>query len=538
MLGSSPESSLRKKYKAEFVDTLRRVRAVMEAGGLDAMTAIGIAGGVSWNVQHATGAEADEAMAIFAALPSDLEFRTRAGLTDGWGHTFIDLKDVDQWDKETKKWMRSITDDLRAAFPDPEALLAHMERALLDVRAVRADGSSAFVLINEVLADNLPLAKALLADAQTRRQSPMRDFVSNALGVWLRADRQGARVLIRKFLTSGDTDLSAAATASLSYFRDPEAEDIALLSIGLASADARVASCAVNTLSSWRELSERTLLDLTRLVQFTDVAMAEQVARLWTGFHRETILDASTREDAEHFLERARRLPELNGHWLETLLSEFSVRHPFLLVEWFFDRVEHAAEMQSFEMRPINYGPYVHVPLRFSESGQGIALQRRVWEWLRVHSDKKNFYFEHHAANLHDAFFLGSADDVVQFFEPLIEGASASELTTISGLLKEARQTFIFTHRAFVIRFLERCRAVDRDTYQLASERLWSSAVSGMRGGVVGEPTPQDLRMRDGAMEAQKVLTRSSAAWELYDNVRRDAERNIERSRREGLEFD
>lgn len=538
MLGSSPESSLRRKYKAEFVDTLRRVRAVVEAGGLDAMTAIGIAGGVSWHVQHATGAEADEAKAIFAALPSDLEFRTRAGLMDGWGHTFIGLRDVPQWDTETKKWMRSITDDLRAAFPDPEALLAHIERALLDVRAVSADASSAFVLINEVLADNLPLAKALLADAQTRRQSPMRDFVSNALGVWLRADRQGARGLTRKFLTSGDTDLAAAAAASLSYFRDPEAEDIALLSIGLASADARVASWAVNTLSSWRELSERALLDLTRLVQFTDASMAEQVARLWTGFHRETILDASTREDAEHFLERARRLPELNGHWLETLLSEFSVRHPFLLVEWFFDRVEHAADMQSFDMRPINYGPYVHVPLRFSESGQGIALQRRVWEWLRSHADEKNFYLEHHAAHLHDAFFLGSANDVVQFFEPLIESASASELTTISKLLKEASQTFIFTHRAFVIRYLERCRAVDRDTYELASERLWSSAVSGVRGGIVGEPTPQDLRMRDSAMEALKVMTRSSAAWELYDNVRRDAERNIERSRREGLDFD
>ena len=51
--------------------------------------------------------------------------------------------------------------------------------------------------------------------------------------------------------------------------------------------------------------------------------------------------------------------------------------------------------------------------------------------------------------------------------------------------------------------------------------------MSGVKSGKVGEPFERDLRQRDESRKIQTTLPRLSPAFELYDYVRRSAERDI-----------
>lgn len=57
----------------------------------------------------------------------------------------------------------------------------------------------------------------------------------------------------------------------------------------------------------------------------------------------------------------------------------------------------------------------------------------------------------------------------------------AMDLRLIAGILGEANHVFVFTHRPFVERYLEKARQVGPDILKEAIGALFGSAVSGVR---------------------------------------------------------
>ena len=64
---------------------------------------------------------------------------------------------------------------------------------------------------------------------------------------------------------------------------------------------------------------------------------------------------------------------------------------------------------------------------------------------------------------------------------------------------------------------------------KLVSSELYCTSQSGVKSGTPGEPYPQDIQCRDKAIEVLKSLPRYSVAYELYDDLRKDAEYEIKR---------
>jgi hypothetical protein len=61
-------------------------------------------------------------------------------------------------------------------------------------------------------------------------------------------------------------------------------------------------------------------------------------------------------------------IPSLESYWTQQFLSSISLRFPRQLADFFFARVDIAAQTENFAFHPANYGPYVQVPPRIHES--------------------------------------------------------------------------------------------------------------------------------------------------------------------------
>jgi hypothetical protein len=99
-------------------------------------------------------------------------------------------------------------------------------------------------------------------------------------------------------------------------------------------------------------------------------------------------------------------------------------------------------------------------------------------------------------------------------------------------------QTSCSTSNPSFITFLEACERAGEPARRKGVDALFRSAISGICSGTPGEPFPRDLQAQSLANAALARLSRLSPAYELYNLIRRDAERDIEFTRRQAEFFD
>jgi transcriptional regulator with XRE-family HTH domain len=545
IMGSRVSADTYEKYQAEFIRTLNSLETILRAGTLHPAVVIGIVRAVHWHAQYGATKSARAAQAVMDALPTDLGFRIRAGLSDGFGQIFLGRFDEKTWQANLDAWIAQLTGDLRQAHSNPEELRRALESALRDIEEAQAGDNSSHVLIFNLLRSDLELARAFVADAIARPDSRTRRFLSVALNEILSLAPDEGRALTRRFLNDADIELARSAAAALGGLRrEPDQEDADLMAMALSSADASTATNAVHAVWSWRTTDTRILIDLVKRVRL-DAAplLADRLFMTMAGTDRR-LLSALDRADVEHFLKRMLHIPALEGYWVQEFLIDVSRRYPHELANFFFERVELASSAETFgSFRPANHGPYAHTrQLRIRESSESTAVLQRAWAWLRE-NEHRDYYFRHNAADVFDALFLsadgaGVDNDMVALFDTRLDTATPGELRLISQILRNSPHNFVFVHKDFVSRFLNRCKGAGAEWLSQAHQDLYASAISGVRSSIVGEPAPRDLEMLAGAKDVLKKLSRLSPAYKLYDDIRRSAEYDIERSKRdaEGLD--
>ena len=136
------------------------------------------------------------------------------------------------------------------------------------------------------------------------------------------------------------------------------------------------------------------------------------------------------------------------------------------------------------------------------------------------------------------AMFKLDSPPMVEFFNTMLDRATAGDLRWISDILRNSHHLFVFEHRGFVERYLDRCKAVEAKLVNDAIGQLIAAATSGEWYGGSGEPAPRDIQTQDDANAVLTTLSRLSPAFPLYKAVLEDAKRNIARSIAEGEALD
>jgi hypothetical protein len=89
-----------------------------------------------------------------------------------------------------------------------------------------------------------------------------------------------------------------------------------------------------------------------------------------------------------------------------------------------------------------------------------------------------------------------------------------------------------------VVALLERCEALDPDLVEAVTHTLISVAQSGVRSGIVGQPTVRDAKALAHATRVLDSLSMLSPAYRLFETLRDLAQSHIERARQDAEELD
>ena len=528
-------------WTTEFVNTLEKINKAVQDNNIAPLVFIQLISSVSWHAHYAQGETTSLANRLIGSLPHSLEFRTALTFIDGYGQ----LQERSDYEQQELEWIRhleALTNDLIAAYPNGEKLRAFLEIMLINIEQNYADGSaSPHVLYRMLIQSSNALAQATAENALKNVNSRTIQFAGVALSKLMSDDHAHGLTVAKKFIETNLPELLAAIgqayrTADLKDNGYTE-DDLTLLRGVLSSKDQWVARNGIDAIRTVAQNNKPLAIDLLKCVDFSiSSKVADDALMIFCG---DQLISFSllTRDDIEHFIKKLMPIPELDGYWIETFLSNASRHHTQLAAAFFMARVEHAASIDDWHYRPCNYGPYLNVPFHFRESEEFTSLFRQVSQWMKVNFEK-DFQFKHRSCELFNMMFNPLDDELLGFIQDWIDVSTSDDMRIISQVLRQSHPNFVFEQRAFVTRFLDKAKQHGVEVLDNAVSALYSSAITGSKSGISGEPFPQDIMMRDEAEKALQEIPRFAPAHRLYDALKKSAEDDISRSLREREAFE
>jgi hypothetical protein len=477
-------------------------------------------------------------------LTASLEYRVFATLSDGYGMEFRRFNPK-TFEADWNKFLQSLASELVAKFPEGESLRQFIAEQLEHIRAANPDGSSStHVLYGTLLRASPTLPEATIADALKDPASLTVRFVGDALQtLWLN-DIEVGRTAMQRLLASSNPELQShvgRALAAINFTQRPYGpEEAAALEQIVASEHEWTVFSAIHALRSVAKTNAEDALRLARLTNIgANPRLADELLCLFS-FGEELRYDRLSKDDVQLLLDKLMEVPELNGHWTETFLSNTSKSFPGMALDFFIARVERAVSTKSWKYRPTNHGPYVHVPLKFKEATNYGALLAKTVQWISSASyeEDQRVLFNYRARELFEAAFGAFDEEVVQFLDLWSETSDEAGFKIIANLMEEAPHTFVFTHKEFVLALMTRAQRAGADAFKYVGSALFSASIGGIRQGAAGEPFARDIESKQKCEEILATLSKFSPAYELYDGLLKHADGEIARSKREREEFE
>jgi transcriptional regulator with XRE-family HTH domain len=540
LFNATVSQKARDEWTKLFCATLERIESTVRQNTYDPLVLVGIAKAVSWHANYSKSDTTTYAKRVRSALSSSLDYRVLATLSDGYG-TELRRQDRNNFDALWDKHLKSLAADVVASYPNGEALRSYIAAQLSHIQEGTSDsaGGSPHVLYDALLAASPSLARATLSDALGNPQSITARFAASALRIIWLSDADEARKVAREFLGSGQYALHLAVGRTLSAldftkvaYDEEEARALRAL---ITSDNPHVVCAGIFAIRAVLRHSADEAMTLAREVKVSGSAEVADDLLCLFGFGAELPFERLRDDDFDLFLEKLVDVPELDGHWTETFLANASKVYPSKTLEFFIQRVERAVAENSWQYRPTNHGPYVHVPLTFKDTPEYGALLARTVSWMSnaSYDEDRLGLFQYRARELFEAAFGEFDAEVTQFISQWSEAADAAAFKTMANILHEAPHKFIFTHAPLVTDLLTKAQRAGGDAQEHLCSALYVSAIGGVRQGSPGQPFERDLEAKAGAEKVLESLSKFSPAYELYEQVRKSAQQEIERSHRE-----
>lgn len=539
-----PMDGGREAWIEEFAGTLRSVSEIVSRENLKPLTWIEIARSISWHAQYGDDEVAEIAKGIVRKLPSTLEFKTTLALLDGYGVFLRRFEDYDAELRELSEMQDAVIAELGSRFSKTTGLLDYVYGIIKQIHLYERSASP-HPFLHRLFAANPAVAEAVIRRS-LQEPSEIDGYVATALASLIERDRKGAEWFVSKLLDAPRLELVASVGHAFniaSFPEQPNPREIEILRRLLESTDPRAVVGAV--LATRRLAQRRPRLALDLLINGNlgvSDSVADQALMLLKLDNGE-LYDALTEDDVRLVLAKLSGLPELNGHWVETFLAHASKRYPDATADFFMARVEQAGQTEDWKLRPCNFGPYMHVPLKFREAENSGRLLRRVAAWLASKPDAP-YLFHHRAAELFSTMFAPFDATFITFLRDWTNVAQEEELRLISCVIREAptddqmSNDFVFRESEFVVQLVEKAAKFGPECRKAVSSNIFGMAISGMRSGTPGEPFPSDLKMKERAAAMLGRLPRVSPAYDLYESLLKHAEWGISEALKEREAFE
>ena len=536
-MNCTPEA--RRLWTDEFIGTLSKVESAVRTGNLNALVLVEIVQSVSWHAHRLKRETSAAARRVLDAIPDTFAFRTAVALLNAYG-AVLGTDDFELLRKEIGARIDALVAEWLTAYPNVEELRNALATAIEQVDHARPKSISSSDFFWRLIRASPELAPAIVTNALVDTTSRTRSCIGMALGKMMLDDRAAGSQAVSRVLKDGAPDLVSLVGRAyqIAGIKEAHVDDLANVAKLLDATDERIVLDAIGILQSLAQSDPRLTAELMLHV---NLGLSYHVAdeALMVFYQKESgIFEQLTASNVEQMLRRLEKLPELEGHWIDSFLSRVSGAFPLLAADFFKRRVERAADTSDWQLRPCNFGPYGQVPLRFRETPESANLLREISAWMNTRSSKDDLLFRERAKQLFGAMFSPFDDVLVGFLRDWVRVATDADMRTIYLILDEVPNDFVFKYRPFVDELLQKAKQLSEKSYERATTALYGSATSGMRSGTVGEPFPQDVQMKADAENALKEIPRFSPSYEVYEEIRKSAVERIARSLREAERYE
>jgi hypothetical protein len=125
----------------------------------------------------------------------------------------------------------------------------------------------------------------------------------------------------------------------------------------------------------------------------------------------------------------------------------------------------------------------------------------------------------------------------IEVLSEWINSQDRNKIETVSCLLSDAPQAFVFQNVEFISNLLEQAYELGDDCYTTVTIDLLNSVNSGGGSGTPGQPLPEDVAIKEqSAAVAEQLIAESPSHW-FYDCLAKDAKAHIEYWQKRWEEF-
>ncbi len=512
-----------------------------EAIAIAKLRAVGF---IRWASRQARNqAVRDRASSILDEFEPDLEFRLAELLAGDHSH-LLESEDYDGDVEATFKRRqerlprlgRAIAGRLIERHPDPRDGLRVLSDALDQVRLASPHGQPV-TFLSELCEIHFDYAVGLCEAIIESSGCSMASHLDILVSAIRRTDPEKAIGILRRCLRTDEPALWYAAAST--YYRPVWLDsardgDVALLETLLGCSNLVVRRVAIGGLSNLGKVRPAIAKGLALAIDLSgDIGLAEELfMRLETGIG--VPLEDFEDREIDVLLGKLSPLGDLDKHSINQFLVLASGRRPWGVLRLLMDRVDSFTWGLPLAVDPLP-------TLGFARRLDGFARDPGYPEMLRQVRDRaleRNRPGRFLVPKLFRELTLNFTTDYLPVLDEWIEDGHEDRLMAVAELLRESPHDLVFEQAGLVEKLLDAASAVGEACYRQIAGLLSTPSVIRGRQGVVGQPFPQDVALRDRASAMANTCRPGSPAWRFYMSLAESAEGSIRRKLDDDAAYD
>ncbi|MDD1138514.1 helix-turn-helix domain-containing protein [Pseudomonas sp. TNT2022 ID233] len=526
------------EWTREHQSLLRKLQVVLREVHMAPVVLVRLAQSISWHAFYGGAETSGEAREIMDVLNRDLKTRLFRALIDGWGtETWKLSRTLNRDEHENERTI--LTTELMAAFPDVGGLFDELNGCLQEIESVSPNGyGSPFLLVNHLLSSIPGLAVELLRRNNEGQVGKLAPYVGKALSVAIEADHSEL-VIDYVDRSEGSTDVLAQLAEAYARYepgRSYTPQEVVLFRRIFESKNANVLYVASSLARQVAARNPALAVELICSADFdVNTVATHDMFMLLAGVTPipKVYIDSRRSE----LLNKLVVMKALDDYWVQSFLASSIKEDPSAVVSLVKTRLIEATRRNDWSYKPLSKESNDNC-LNLMSFEAGPRLVRELLDWAL---DELADSFGARCFGDVIAGLCGDYDELLlDQLLAWISSGSQAHASLVARILRESQPTFIYDHPRFIRDLLNAAELIGEDALDDIRSSIEASVYSGIRGGVPGEPFPEDVRQEQHCVTMLQSLSRVEPAFELYDALLQSARDGIARQRKskEALEVE
>ena len=463
-------------------------------------------------------------LGVMVAVQDSDRLRITAALVDSRGHRYKSAEETTQefernWQKHLQA-MRETAEWIVATYPAQEFVATAAERLAVAQRLdIRADP---LVLLGQMGEVSPSFIKEVAAAMLELPDHPLAESLPTLIASVIAFDRDAGIGMARQAASSSVKAVALGATAAIPGERRMLSDEREIAEKLWLHPIPDVRACSIAMRSSFLKANSEFIAEVVPLIDLTETATAAAFAQ---AFNRQDLdISRLAPELVRKVIQDFRSLPSLSDHWVCDFIANAALTQPLEVIRMLLGRIaDEEARDYDLDRQAIP-----HSMLHFSLETMRDNLD--YWDALRLirNTSINEVLRSWHLPELFVAFASVYDDRTLDVLDEWVASGEEKKLVAVAALVSEAPTDFVFDRKEWVIKVLNQAHTLGGDCYDQVASRLSTGAVTRMKHGNHGKPFPEDLELKEQALNAMKDLEPHTATWRFYDGLRRHGEREVQ----------